>query len=93
MAASTCARMNRTCRPSLTRGTVPFLPHSRTVEIGTIENWERPREHWLSETDRLTREVDALPDVGLGDTEQNAHALRRSERHVESCHRTPRAGP
>ena len=26
-----------------------------------IENWERPRKHWLSETERLTREVDARP--------------------------------
>lgn len=26
-----------------------------------MENWERPRKHWLSETERLTREVDARP--------------------------------
>jgi hypothetical protein len=26
-----------------------------------IENWERPHKHWLSETERLTCEVDALP--------------------------------
>jgi hypothetical protein len=26
-----------------------------------LENWQRPREHWLSETERLSREVDARP--------------------------------
>ena len=26
-----------------------------------IENSERPREHWLSETERLAREIDARP--------------------------------
>ena len=26
-----------------------------------MANWERPREHWLSETERLAREIDARP--------------------------------
>ena len=26
-----------------------------------MENWQRPREHWLSETERMSREVDARP--------------------------------
>ena len=52
-----------------------------------IENWERPRAHWLSETERLTHEVDARPVPVASKLSRAIDPLSRIETRVHDIGR------
>ena len=69
MAASTCDRMNLTCRPSLTRGRVPFRPHSRTVEPNSSATSAAVISSARVSPRAAPGEIDLDPDVLYGTEE------------------------